>query len=201
MHRDGKITPHNISSHVVPEIARHLYEFYGTSYPRKTIRAKYYALKTWLSFISHLRGKALVLAGILINSPLSWMLAGGRSCCRNYWKFKDKSCFIYHILEEVFATQGASGEFSSGLELSPCNSDKELLMENSARPSRGKGRVESDPSDEDAQLVGQKKRKCKKAKGKQKSGDMSSDIPFPGASPLQPQRYNWLLDSIETLVS
>ncbi|XP_027076684.2 uncharacterized protein [Coffea arabica] len=45
MHRNGEISSQTIGSHVVPQITRMLAETFGVSFPRDTIRWKYYALQ------------------------------------------------------------------------------------------------------------------------------------------------------------
>lgn len=50
-------------------------------------------------------------------------------------------------------SQGATGDFSSGFERSPRNSNEELDMERVVGNVRGKGRVDYDSSEDEVQVV------------------------------------------------
>lgn len=90
-----------------------------------------------------------------------------------YTKFQN-DCTVYHLLKEVFAKQGAIGDFSVGFKNDPRNSIEELEIENEARGARGKDELETEEKDAELEIVGSKKEKGKKGKGKRKSEDTSS---------------------------
>ncbi|XP_071928017.1 uncharacterized protein [Coffea arabica] len=115
-------------------------------------------------------------------------------------KFQN-DCSVYHLLEEVFVNQDATGDFNSGFENDPRTSAEEQDMETAARCARGKKR--SDYADEDAnvEVVRAKDEKGKKSKGKRKSGDCSSGSPISIASGSVTNRYLRALNIIESLVS
>ena len=115
-------------------------------------------------------------------------------------KFQN-DCLVYHLLEEVFVNQGATGDFSSGYENDPHTSADEQEMEATTRYERGKGRRDHADCDADVQVVGANEEKGKTGKGKWKSGDASSYSPMSTASGSVTDRYFGALDTIELLVS
>ncbi|XP_071903853.1 uncharacterized protein [Coffea arabica] len=115
-------------------------------------------------------------------------------------KFQN-DCSVYHLLEEVFVNQGATGDFSSGLENNPRTSAEKQDMETAARCARGKGRLDYAAEDADIEVVGVNEEKGKKGKGKRKSGDCSSGSPMSITSGSVTGRYLRALDTIESLVS
>ena len=111
-------------------------------------------------------------------------------------KFQD-DCTVYHLLEEVFVNQGATGDFSAGFENEPRISPEERYMENVARSSRGKGRSDAAHEGVETELIGANEVKGRKGKGKRKSGDMSSGSPMSIASGSVTDRYLRALNTIE----
>nr|XP_027111811.1 uncharacterized protein LOC113730743 [Coffea arabica] len=108
---------------------------------------------------------------------------------------------VYHLLEEVFVNQDATGDFSSGFENDPRTSAEEQDMETTARCAQEKKRSDYADEDADVEVAGAKDEKGKKSKGKRKSGDCSSGSPMSIASGSVTNRYLRALDTIESLVS
>lgn len=198
LHLEGTISPANISTYVVPEVARSLCKDFGVSYRHQIVWAKYYALRDSTKLYTSFKQKGTGMGWdtqkytFIMDDP-RWNDL--QQMNKNFKKFKKKDCYIFHILEDVFRGQGASGDFSSGFESSPRNSAEELEMEKAARDARGKGAAEKTSSDDAVKVV------ClKKGKGKRKSGDISSDSPIPCPSGPTAGRYNRIFDSLESLV-
>lgn len=205
MHRNGEISSQTIGSHVVPQITRMLAETFGVSFPRDTIRSKYYALQNLTRLYISFKKRGTGMGWDSTN--FTFMMDDERwshllQVNQGYNRFRNRCCLVFHLLEEVFMNQGATGDFSAGFGVSPLNSGDELEMEHAANRGRGKGVVDVDSSDGgDAVPVTRKgKEKVKKGKGKRKSGDMSTESFFQPSSP-QFQKYVRVLDSIETRLS
>ena len=124
----------------------------------------------------------------------------------DFTRFYNRSCYVFHLLEEVFMNQGATGDYSGAHEESPLNTDEELEMENAARSAKPSDVVNVGSSGEDVKLPSARKGKEKgkgkvtKEKKKRKSGDMSEDSFFSGSS-REFQQYMRVLDSIDTKLS
>ncbi|XP_071923008.1 uncharacterized protein [Coffea arabica] len=205
MHRNGEIAPHTIGSHVVPRITTMLTEIFGVAFPRDTIQQKYYALQNLTRLYMSFKRRGTGIGWDSTN--YTFMMDDERwnhllQVNPGYNRFYNRSCLLFHLLEEVFMNQGATGDFSSGFVVSPANSGDELELENAARRSRGKGVVDIDSEDEEVAVHASRKgkEKVKKGKGKRKSWDMSTESFFAPSSP-QFQKYIRVLDSIETHLS
>ncbi|XP_027066453.1 uncharacterized protein [Coffea arabica] len=202
MHRQGEIRD-NISSYVVPEIQRRLNGQYGTSFTEDSIRGKYYALrgetKLYISFKR--RGTGMGWD----SQKFTWLMddsqwAAMEQVNPKYGKFRN-DCTVYHLLEEVFVNQGATGDFSSGFENELRTSADEREMETTARLARGKGSRSSRDEEAEIEVRGPKEAKGKGGKGKRKSGDGSGCSPMSTASGSVTDRYLRVCESIESLVS
>ncbi|XP_071921428.1 uncharacterized protein [Coffea arabica] len=201
MHRASEIRDNNIGSYVVPEIQQQLNSQFGTSFTWDSIRAKYYALRELTKLYIGFKRRETGLGWDSQN--FTWLMDDSKwaelaQVNPKFLKFQD-DCTVYHLLEEVFVNQGATGDFSAGFENEPRTSPEERYMENLARSSRGKGRLDAVHEGVQTELAGANEAKGRKGKGKRKSGDMSSGSPMSTAS--HSDRYMKALDTIESLVS
>lgn len=204
LHRKREISVNNISSYVVPHVQRLFQENYETHYKTDTLRAKYYAFRdtTKLYIAFKRRGTGMGWDSqnyTFLMDDSQWREL--EQVNKKFLKFKDRSCFVYHLLEEVFLSQGATGDFSSGFDTSPPNSEEERRMEIASRGSTGKGPVVDISSDHDVPILQPKKVKAKKGKGKRKSGASNSESPIPCPSGGSADTYFQLLDGLQSHVS
>ncbi|XP_071940108.1 uncharacterized protein [Coffea arabica] len=203
MHTASEIRDNNIGSYVVPEIQQQLNCQFGTSFTWDSIRAKYYALRELTKLYIAFKRRETGLGWDSQN--FTWLMDDSKwaelaQVNPKYLKFQD-DCTVYHLLEEVFVNQGATGDFSAGFENEPRTSPEERYMENLAQSSRGKGRSDAAHEGVETELVGANAARGRKGKGKRKSGDMSSGSPMSTASHSASDRYMKALDTIESLVS
>ncbi|XP_027097874.2 uncharacterized protein [Coffea arabica] len=209
MHRMGEITPNNIGSHAIPEVMATLNATFGTSFPKITIRSKYYALQSLTRLYISFKRRGTGMGWD--SSKYTLMMDDGRwadllQVNSDFTRFYNRSCYVFHLLEEVFMNQGATGDYSGAHEESPLNTDEKLEMENAARSAKPSDVVNVGSSGEDVKLPsarkgkGKGKRNVTKEKKKRKSGGMSEDSFFSGSS-REFEQYMRVLDSIETKLS